>query len=321
MKVFLLDFDPVQPIVDVLSGNKQVFQGTLPDIRPFFTNSKSNADAFLVPHDSKSWSRTYYRYVEQASEQKTILYFNRSDNPTKYKISNAISLQNTVGPYRAIHNRIVIPYNVQTLDFLDFREFKTPIISFVGYLPKISLKRMVRSLLQNPLHPLKENGALVRRIGAINLSKMQNAILQPRSYYGGAISQIPALDTHREEFVSSFEHSDFIFSPRGDANGSQRFFEALSCGRVPVVPDTNFHLPKILEERVDITYLKIKTLSTDLESNIISFWNSLNPTSYTEIQARNRRIFREYYSYSTFLLRLFRVKSIDELKKYFVANA
>lgn len=320
MKLFRLDFDASQPIVDVFSGNKQVFQGDLPDIQPLLANRERQAEAFIVPHDSRSWSEQYYRYVKSASEQKTTLYFNRSDNPTRYKICNSISLQNTIDPFRSAQKCIVIPYNVQSLDFVGVREFKHPIISFVGYLPRISVNRMIRSLLKSPLHPLKANGALVRKFGVMNLSKMKGAIVNSRTYYGGAISQIPSIKRHRDEFISSIVNSDFVFSPRGDANGSQRFFEALSCGRVPVVPETNIHLPKLLEHNTEAFYLTVKTLSTDLEDNLNSFWTSLDSDSYKDIQAENRRIFREYFNYSSFLLRLLSVDGVSDLKQYFAIN-
>lgn len=320
VKLFSLDPDAGQPTVDIFSGNKQVFQGALPDISPFLVTNERSADAFIVPHDSKRWSGEYYRYVKKASEQKTVLYFNRSDYPTNFKIPNTISLQNTLAPCRATHNCIVIPYNVKSLDFLSVREYKAPIISFVGYLPRNSLSRMIRSSLQCPFHPLKANGALVRKIGVLNLSKIKGSIVNSRTYYGGAISQIPSLITHREEFLSSIENSDFVLSPRGDANGSQRFFEAFSCGRVPVVPDTKFFLPRIIEHNMRPIYLTVKTLSTDLERTVTSFWNSLDADSYTAIQFENRRVFKEYFNYSSFLLRLLSVDSVNDLKELFVAN-
>ena len=50
-------------------------------------------------------------------------------------------------------------------------------------------------------------------------------------------------ETARREYLANLAAADFALAPRGDGNYSLRFYEALSLGRVPVVPDTEIVLP------------------------------------------------------------------------------
>jgi hypothetical protein len=314
VNLFVLDTQGKLPVVDVLSGSKQIFQSSLPNIQPFLSLSPSSVKAYLVPHDSRTWTREYLKYVRSAAEDKPTIYFNRSDNPTKHRIPNTISLQHTIPTDFKPYNCILIPYNVQSLEFLNFRTFGKPIISFVGYTPRISPRRIMRAFFQSPLHPLKSNGSLVRKFGVLNLSRMSDSILVSRPYYGGAISQISNPTSHRREFVTSMAESDFVFAPRGDANGSQRFFEALSCGRIPVVPKTNIFLPKFLKHSELLHFLEIKTLSSNLQFKLGSFWTTLDSSLYTQIQVENRKVFRNSLNFSTYMLSLLAVESVEELQ-------
>ena len=56
-----------------------------------------------------------------------------------------------------------------------------------------------------------------------------------------------------KEFVDSIINSDFVLAPKGDGNYSNRFLEALSLGRIPVLLDTDTVLP--LER--EIAYEKV----------------------------------------------------------------
>jgi hypothetical protein len=297
-----------------------LYQEELPNIKPFLSASPISAQAYLVPHDSRTWTREYLKVVRQEAEKKPTIYFNRSDNPTKYRIPNTISLQHTIPLNCDPLNCIIIPYNVQSLGFLNLRPFGAPVISFVGYTPRISPRRILRGVTQSPLHPIKSNGSIVRKFGVSRLDKISNSIVVSRSHYGGAISQIPDPIAHRRTFVTSIAESDFVFAPRGDANGSQRFFETLSCGRIPVVPKTEFFFPKFLEGSEVLHFLEVKTLSSNLESVINSFWSALDSDLYNEIQMENRKVFKTTLNFSTYILSLFAVESIEEWQWLFFDN-
>jgi hypothetical protein len=316
VKFYTLAIDTRQPVLDVLSGKTQIFHGKLPDIKLFHSSSKLNSQFFLVPHDSKHWTPDYLLYVKKASEEKPLVYFNRSDNPTRYRIENSFSLQHTVPPGKLAPNTIVIPYNVKSLEHLSFRSYGKPVISFVGFSPRVSPRRILNGIAQSPMSPIKSNGALIRKFGIKRLATMPNAVIKTNSFYGGAESNIPSPEAHRNTFLNSIENSDFVFSPRGDANGSQRFFEVLSCGRIPVVPQSKIILPKVIEGGTKATFLEIRTLSSDLAWSIDAFWSRLDNDAYFDIQVQNRKSFNSSLNFCSYLISLFGAESIESWKSF-----
>jgi len=320
MKLFLLDVDNRQPLLDLLSGKTQIFQGPLPNFRLFQSKSQSKATGFFVPHDSKHWTQKYLEYVTKVSMEKPVVYMNGSDTPTRHNIGNSFSLQHTIPIDFPITQNIVIPYNIQSLEFLPFRAYGIPSVSFVGFAPRVSPKRVLKSFVLSPLHPLKSNGALIRKVGLQRLSRVPNAFIKRRTYYGGAKSIIPSLEIHREEFIHATNNSDFVFSPRGDANGSQRFFEALSCGRIPIVPQTNVFLPRVIDSDRKPFFLNIRTLSSNLAEKIEDFWESLNDLTYKEIQSHNRKLFASHLNYSTYMSNLLFADCFESWTPFLATN-
>jgi hypothetical protein len=165
----------------------------------------------------------------------------------------------------------------------------------------------------NPKHPILENGALIRRVGVRHLASLNYpTIIKTRAHYGGAESLISDPDIFRQEFKSSIENSDIVFAPRGDANFSQRFFEALSAGRVPIISDTHMTLPKLLQPN-PFFHLVIDAMARNLKPVVDNFWANLSQKKYQEIQKHNRLVFEQSFDYSLCVHRLFSVESIEKL--------
>lgn len=93
---------------------------------------------------------------------------------------------------------------------------------------------------------MKANAAIVRRIAIqkVRSSTISSKVLI-RNSYGGLEKFVTDPKVKRQEFVQSILESDFVLCPRGDSNGSLRFYETLSAGRVPLIPNTQMIFPKI----------------------------------------------------------------------------
>src|SRR3989344_2280747 len=77
-----------------------------------------------------------------------------------------------------------------------------------------------------------------------------------RRSFSGAMSTIElAPEAARAEFVESIKNSDFVLTPKGDGNYSNRFLETLSLGRVPVLIHTAAGLP--LEDGIDYSKIMV----------------------------------------------------------------
>ncbi len=76
----------------------------------------------------------------------------------------------------------------------------------------------------------------------------------------------------RKEFVDSIVNSDFVLAPKGDGNYSNRFIEALSLGRIPVLLDTDTVLP--LEETIDYAKVMVRVPMSRVQDtpNYIHAW-------------------------------------------------
>ena len=315
VKIATGEIDPLQPLVDIFGGPAQVFQ-TRPDssLLNFLSNPINQAEFLIIPHDCKFWTHEYFNYVKQISKSVHVLYFNRADVKRRIRLNNATSIQITKG-LSDKDKVIVIPCNVRSLSHLPFRDFNpNPSVSFVGFIPSQSPRRIINSLRESWQHPIRSNGAIIRAVTTRKLRESSlNSTILVRSHYGGAASLISDPKTFRQEFENSINRSDFVLCPRGDANGSQRYYEALSAGRIPIVPKSNILLPKINELQKEFNSLEIKTLGFNLEAEVLKLWHQLNPTKYSDIQSKLRTLFETHYSYESYLKYLFTQESVDAL--------
>ena len=305
------------PLLDICSFKKQVFQGDIPDLSPYFKETSSERrDIFVVPHDAGFWDENYSNYINDLARFHTIVYFDRGDVPSRKTVHNSYRLQNGRFPGDKSKS-VIIPYNVTDLGNLPFQALrKRPTVSFVGFVPKLSVGRLMPKNLRGVIHPFQSNGMLIRKFGLHALSRMSKGnesqvYTTVRSHYGGAISLISNVGLFREEYIDSLTVSDLIFSPRGDANASQRLYETFSCGRIPIVPNSSVILPKLTSGSWKSLYISTNTFSTNIASEVESFWSNLSTKSYIEIQHRNRGVYQTDLDYRKFLHRLFSKSSFN----------
>jgi hypothetical protein len=297
--------DPRFPIIDLLSKTRQIFQGEIPEIRQFVTSKISKADAILVPHDVRHWDSRYLEYIEVVSQTKPLLAFNRSDRPLKCQIKNLYLLQVAMPVNRRNPNAVIIPYNISPLQLSPRTRTAHPIISFVGYVKPNNILSSIHRSIRSPLNPIKGNGVLIRKRGLKEIeSRLSHQIIQ-RNHYGGAKSLISDPNEFRTKFESAIYNSDFTFCPRGDANGSQRFYEVLSAGRVPIVPNSKVQYPKVMyKEKLSIS-IECSTLASDIVNQAYSFWDSLSVSDYYDIQQQNANFYKTKLDYRVFMSDLF----------------
>ena len=290
--------------IDLLSGYHQIFQGSPPDISSYIGKG-GVADAFLIPHDAMHWTKEYTRLVESLSQESPVIFFNRGDYPRNIKIENAYSIQNTIT--RTKTKVILAPYNVLTLGLKNIREHtQNPTISFVGFVPNLLSRRLLKNPARTLSHPLKNSSAIVRKFGLYNLEKyFSNSKIIRRSHYGGSSRLIESPKSFREVFIDSIHNVDLVFAPRGDANGSQRFFETLSAGRIPIVPETGMRMPLDITSQAQLTFLSCSTLSFDIYHVVLSWWSRLSNSEFKDIQVKNFQLYSDKLDYRNFITDLF----------------
>jgi len=320
MKVYIADSHPDYPQIELITLRTGKYQ--TPIKKEFIKVGKrlENSDLVLVPHDAIHFfsDNDYLEYLNALAKKKIVLYSDRGDFPKKPFILNSIALRVALNPGETRKNKLVIPYNVESLDFLPIREYQaSPDISFVGYIPRVSIGRILRTAINTPLHPIKGNGAIVRKLAIKDLRKSglsQNVI--PRNSYGVDKREQDDLTQYRKEYLNAVSNSDYILSPRGDANQSARFYETLSAGRIPIMPDSEICLPKLVTRNAESmcyfrSFYKVYPLmkSQELRAILMNDWLSLStPHFYRKRQVEIRTFFEKHLHFNTYLNCLFEME-------------
>lgn len=309
MKIYILTIDDKYPVLDLIKGTNRFNEDPIGGLlNEFVVYDESDADVYLIAHDALHFQNNdlALEKIKQVATVKPVLISDCGDFPANLKIPNVYSLRNSFPPGQKPNNAIAIPYNVKNRSHLGERIYTDkPITSFVGFKPKVISRRLIPTGIAQLIHPLISNGSIIRIAGITAIKKLDGSILKERSHYGGARSLIPDLKKFEEEYEDSFTRSDLVFTPRGDANQSARFYEVLSAGRIPVVPETRIIYPKLINTELRPVIISVKALSGNLKKQVELFWSKLDHNKYKELQEFNRRIYRDYFDYRKYLINFF----------------
>ncbi len=228
-----------------------------------------------------------------------------------------------VGIYRSERrsNEYGFPYPVEDLlgkSEVTYRRVpEKPVIGFTGWGRFHSLNQSLRSRAKDAAHCLKlfmagdkhiglKRKGLLLRIKAIKILEQSpfvktNFIIRDR--YGGSVkAQGPEkMRQARQEFIDNMVQSDVILSLRGEANASQRFYEVLSLGRIPVVIDTDLTFP--YEDIISYEKLVISVPYRErhkIGEYIAAFFKDMTDEEYLAIQKLARQTFATYLSVNGF---------------------
>ena len=319
MKIFVADAYESHSKIELITGNVGLFQEPISEKLFVEVKTFESADAVLVPHDAYHFSRypEYLKYLNSLAIKKIVIFSDRGDFPKQPKITNGIALRVAISPGESRVGKIVVPYNVESLAFLPYKKLSNkPTVSFVGYMPKISLGRFKQTLLQSPFHPIQGNGAIIRRLS--NRTLMQADISYravARDAYGALDASHVNLKRNRSEYLDSINESDLVACPRGDANQSARFYETISAGRIPLIPDTSIVLPRVPDNFLPGLSINLPFRARKLEILIHEYFESVGSQSeYNKNQKHLRDLFLEYLRFEPAIKRILASDKADFLR-------
>jgi hypothetical protein len=313
VRVYVADELQGYPTIDIISGEIGLFQSA---IEPALFNDVEKiqrCDVILVPHDAYFFDKDkdYVKYLNEISRYKPLVFSDRGDFPKKTNIRRGISLRVALGPGESAKNKILIPYNVESLERLPLQRYSDkPQLSFVGYVPRFSKGRALKSLLQSPLHPFQGNASYIRKmsVGKLEKTNFDSKIIR-RGTYGAHLKTVQNVTLSRDEYLNSIMYSDFVLAPRGDANQSARFYEILSAGRIPIVPNSRMRFPVPIESfpQVIQPLLNLSVgVNRTFDNAISSAWKQIGDQSnYESCQREIRSFFIEHLEFNAFIKRLF----------------
>jgi hypothetical protein len=329
VKIFICNSLQECPIVDLLSRKILNIEGEISGNLFQKVNSIESADAILVPHDAYFIEKhqdyqDYLKYLREISKLKLIIISDRGDFPIKPKIKNMISLRVAFNPGESHRNKILIPYNIIQLADFEYRKYsKIPKVSFIGYVPNLlSPRRFYKSILNSPTHPLLGQGALVRNISILQCQRNLDLFTSTKNkkYFLAEPNRYKRAGD-REIYLKNIEQSDIILTPRGDANQSQRFYEAFSAGRVCLIPNTKMFFPHVLMESEVFKKqsLFFNLFTRNLQHEVQKFWDAIgNDRNYLNLQKEAREFYLNFLEFNIFIKNLLQLDISDfkELANY-----
>lgn len=301
--------------IELISGKVGLFQEAIN--QKLFKEAKTleQCDSILVPHDAFHFNQypDYLKYLNQLSAKKPLIYSDRGDFPKKPRIINSVALRVAINPGESTNNKIVVPYNVESLSHLPLRNYApSPVISFMGFMPHVSPRRILQAARQSPLHPIQGNGAIIRRLShkALVRSGVDYRFVIRNSY--GALESQNVHD-NRAAYLEILSESDYVSSPRGDANQSARFYETLSAGRIPLLPFTSIVLPTATINRSTNNdyFLNFHFYAPKIRNLILNSWRDFNKKNYHTVQIGIRETYQSQFSFSPFMSRMFSLNLED----------
>jgi len=193
-----------------------------------------------------------------------------------------------------------------------------PTVGFCGFSTNNFLKDSIKILLHkteksfiNRKIPRYHIGHVFRKLSLSLLSSSplvyHNFIIRDESFFQKTKSDSALRKKQKYEFMQNMLNSDYTFCCRGSGNYSLRFYESLSCGRIPVFLNTDCVLPYDFE----IDWKKYCVWIEENELPLIAekvaeFHENLSPQEFVDLQYSCRKIWEKWISPEGFFANLYR---------------
>ena len=258
-----------------------------------------------------------------AAQEKPLVVFCLDDSTEPIAIQNSLVFRTSLLRSTSQPNEFVIP--AWSEDFVERycqgevklrSKSSEPVIAYCGYdalcEPKSKLKTRLRmrlgaaptmsrvlskagiDLVKHPLPWLY--GSRIRGQALFILSRTPgiqcNFIIRNSLHHSSSLSISP-----RQQFVENMVNSDYVLCTRGGGNFSYRFYETLSCGRIPLFVNTDCSLP--FEQHIDWKKYCVWVEEEDLPhlGNIIrEFHARLSPQEFQDMQLACRKLWLDWLS-------------------------
>tara|TARA_R100000664_G_scaffold34234_1_gene55433 strand:+ start:1032 stop:1919 length:888 start_codon:yes stop_codon:yes gene_type:complete len=228
---------------------------------------------YIVYHDKLDQGIVEYL---QYTNKPIIAFFNDdSCKPISDKIPTNINVFRTsINKSKQKQNEYAMP--AWSADFLfngTVHKVTKPVISFCG--------AITDPIRENCINKLENN------------KKIQIDFIIRRAFWGGNPHNL----TLRREYIQNIKNSDMVLCCRGAGNFSYRLYETLSCGKIPIIVDTDLSLP--CSDKIDWNKFIITT-PDKINDDVNQWWASHNSESYMSLQSYSRYIYDTYLSPSGF---------------------
>ena len=270
-----------------------------------------DADVVLLPHLYKRVSPEYFgRTLKETLEAgKKLIVFANSDNEEEVDSNGTIVFRTSRYRDHMKDNDVMMPGYAEDLGRVDvgtLHKGERPIVGFVGKAGFSNGKDYLRYLLKCAFRIGSQRpGEWFRRRSLKLLESDKDIELRSiiRDKYSGSAKTVElSPEVARKEYIDNIIDSHFTLAPKGYGNFSQRFYETLALGRIPILIDTDIPLP--LEDLLAYDEFIVRVAWNDLESlpkRVKDFYQSRTEEEFTLVSAKARKAFAEYLYMPAFL--------------------
>lgn len=258
-----------------------------------------------------------------AQQNKPLLVFFWSDSEEHVPI-DAVVFRTSLSRSTRLPNEFAMP--AWTEDFIGQRmgnhlplrpKLERPVVGFCGYAgPRLGgeagIKGMFRKLGRRIKH--RNRPLNVREQAILSLlpsDKVRCNFTIRDQFWAGLGDPTKPANLRRQakdDFMRNMIDSDYILCARGGGNFSYRLYETLSCGRIPIIVDTDIVLPFMtdLDWKKFCVWLRPSELG-GISEKIHDFHQNLTPDEFIELQQQCRRHWEESLSPAGFFSRMARL--------------
>ena len=118
-----------------------------------------------------------------------------------------------------------------------------------------------------------------------------------RNVFWGTQADETKRKKEKEEFIANIINSDYILCARGGGNFSFRFYETLSCGRIPLFINTDCVLPYDFEINYKNYCVWVEHSELFQADKILhNFHENISEENFLSLQRSCRRLWQDYLS-------------------------
>ena len=292
----------------------------------FKPTSLAECDIAVLPYAYLSEEHVSYRhqqlFIDDAANKGKLVIANVSgDTYQAVSYPNVIALRHELYQSRKTKYEYQITQWTQDLKtHNDGRDWEAvtktvkPKISFCGYATPLGLDTFssLKPLLRHWLEQVPYVNKYIKprfsyRVNALKLLLSDKSVdcdfIIRRTFAFGKYGEIDLKLTNpnRIQFIENMYNSPYALCARGGANCSLRLYEALSCGRIPVIVDSDCVLPfndliNWSDYAIIVPYQKLQLIGSILNS----FHASISSNDFVNRQALCRNLWDEWVSTNGF---------------------
>lgn len=250
---------------------------------------------------------TFYDKVQDYGIPVVIFFLSDSDKPIPIK--NTVIFRTSLYQSSRKKNEFALPAweeniieNYFSGDLQVRKKEKKPTLGFTGYAPEHSYIRDVYNWAESFLGFKKPNKGSFSNVRSeavkvfLKSDLIRNQFIL-RNVFWGTQADASKRKKEKEEFIANLINSDYILCSRGGGNFSYRFYETLSCGRIPLFINTDCVLPYDFEIDYKNYCVWIEEHELYQADNILhKFHENISDENFISLQRNCLSMWQQYLS-------------------------